>query len=894
MYQFLLWRGTIHSPTYLIFPPTPLPSMLRSTALLLVLFIGRATVADQAPAVSFEKDIRPILKAACFHCHGEEGVKEGGLDVRLSRFLLEGGDSGPAFVKGNGEESYLYQRVRDGEMPPEESHQLSPEEIETIRKWIDAGAPTLREEPETLEGPLITPEELAHWSYQPIQAPEIPKVQGSELVSNPIDAFILQQLEAEGFSFTTPAERNTLIRRLKFNLTGLPPTPEEIEKFVKNESPDAYSQLVDHWLASPHYGERWGRHWLDVAGYSDSEGYNTADKVRPDAWRYRDYVIRSFNEDKPFDRFILEQLAGDELITSKINNLTPEDAELLAATGFLRMAPDGTGGAVDDKDLARNEVVAETLKIVTSSLMGMTVGCAQCHDHRYDPIPQADYYQLRAVFDPALDWKKWRTPAQRRVSLYTDEDRKLAAEIEEEAKKILAERAKKQDEFIQATFEKQLAKLPEELHELGRAAHATAAKKRTPEQKDLIKKHPTLNVTAGSLYLYDRKAADELKALADKANEIRKKKPQQNYVRATMELNGVVPDSYLFARGDHEQPKQKVLPSGLTVVSLTSDVPEIPENDPKFSTTGRRTALAKRLTHPNHPLTARVIVNRIWLHHFGQGLVATPTDFGKLGAKPTHPELLDWLALEFINSGWSVKHLHRLILNSTTWQQAAHRSQDLAATDPENLLYGAANLRRIDAETVRDSILFVAGVLNEDVYGEPVPVMADKVGRWVLGIENLNAGRPGKVIPLRGEEHRRSVYVQSRRSRPLSVMEAFDLPQMSPNCEVRRASTATPQSLMLLNSEFALNYSKVLAERIQKEHPDNLESQIQAAWNLSYGRNAESSEVVEAQAFVGEQVKLLEGRISLKKDDDAQPIQLEALANLCQMLFSSNEFLYIN
>lgn len=867
--------------------------MIRMTTSLLVFFLCTSVIAEQAQEVSFERDIRPILKANCFHCHGEEGVKEGNLDVRLVRFLKAGGDSGPAFVTGNAEGSFLYRRVRDGEMPPEASHRLSPEVVAKFKSWIEAGVPTLRDEPESLDGPLITVEERSHWAYQPLKLSEVPQVTGQERVRNPIDAFVLEQLEENGFSFTQPADRRTIIRRLTFDLTGLPPTPEEMAAFETNDSPEATSQLIERLLASSQYGERWGRHWLDVAGYSDSEGYSAEDQVRPDAWRYRDYVIRAFNADKPFDQFILEQLAGDEKLSSPLDNLTPADAELLAATGFLRMAPDGTGGAVDDANLARNEVLAETVKIVTSSLMGLTVGCAQCHDHRYDPIPQTDYYQLRAIFDPALDWKQWRTPAQRRVSLYTDADRQLADKIEAEAKAVLDERTKRQTELIQATFEKQLAELPKEIHELARLTHATTEKERTDQQKALLKKHPSLNVTAGSLYLYDKMAADELKALADKATEIRAKKPQQNYVRAALELGGVIPESHLYARGDHEQPKQKVLPAGLTVISLTSELPEIPENDPALKSTGRRTAFAKRLTHPNHPLTSRVIVNRIWMNHFGRGLVATPTDFGKLGAQPTHPELLDWLAHEFVASGWSVKHLHRLILNSSTWQQSAHRSEELRLSDPENLLYGGANLRRLDAETVRDSILSIAGLLNLQPYGEPVPVMADAVGRWVLGIENLNAGRPGTVIPLRGAEFRRSVYVQSRRSRPLSVMESFDLPQMSPNCESRRATTSTPQSLMLLNSEFALEHSKTFAKRVQTLSPTGLEEQIQQAWKIAYGRPAENSEVAESLLFIEKQKFFLSNRITASDDQQAVAVQDEALSNLCQMLLSSNEFLYI-
>ena len=849
--------------------------------------------------IHFETDIRPILKSACFHCHGEAGTNEANLDVRLVRFLISGGDSGAAIVPGDPEESLLFQRVRDGEMPPEEAHRLTPKQTGLIREWILSGAETLREEPESLEGALITQEEASHWSFQPIVRPDPPNVKHRDLLTNPIDAFILNKLEAKGFTLAETADRRSLIRRVKFDLLGLPPTPEEAESFIADKRPRSYDSLIDEYLASQHYGERWGRHWLDVAGYSDSEGYTPEDVVRPHAWRYRDYVIKSFNDDKPFDQFIVEQLAGDELVTSPMNQLTPEDAELLVATGFLRMSPDGTGGKTDNPELARNDVIAETIKIVSSSLLGMTVGCAQCHDHRYDPIPQTDYYQLRAVFDPAFNWQNWRTPKQRLVSLYTDEDRKLAAEIEARAKDVEAERTSKQNEFISATFEKQLAALPKEIHESARAAYETPTKERTPEQKDLLKKHPSLNVSAGSLYLYDKKAADELKKMADEAQQIRSEKPEERFVRALTEKAGQPPKSHLFFRGDYEQPKDELQAAGLTVVSMNHALPEIPVNNESLKTSGRRLAFARRITDPKHPLTARVIVNRIWMEHFGTGLVKTPADFGMMGTRPTHPKLLDWLACELIDSGWSVKHIHRLIMTSTTYRQSTRRSDELRAVDPENELYGSMNLRRLDAETVRDAILFFSGLLSDEIYGEPVPVMADNSGRWVLGIENLNAGRPGAVIPLKGKEYRRSVYVQSRRSRPLSVLEPFDLPRMNPNCEIRRSSTVTPQSLMLLNSQFSIDYSEKLAARVMKAATSPV-LQITTAWKLVYGREPDSSELATAQTFLEEQSMLLpEGdddeETTPEASESTNPVTSpKALATLCQMLLSSNEFLYLD
>ncbi|MFP6762141.1 MAG: DUF1549 and DUF1553 domain-containing protein, partial [Planctomycetaceae bacterium] len=601
----------------------------------------------------------------------------------------------------------------------------------------------------------------AHPSCTRLQHAERYLVGNVGQTANPVDAFLLRRLEEKqgSFALASQADRATLIRRLSFDLRGLPPSPDDVQRFMEDDSPDAFAQLVDRTLGSPDYGDRWGRHWLDVAGYADSEGYTNQDTVRPWAWKYRDWVIRSFNADTPYDRFVLEQLAGDELISPPYSELPEADIDRLVATGFLRMAPDGTGGGADDVELAKNDVMAGTVNIVSTSLLGLTVGCAQCHDHRYDPIPTADYYRLRAIFEPAYNWKAWRTPSKRRVSLYTAASRKRSAEIEVEAKKVDAERTEKQTGFIQATFEKELAKLPEEIREAARAARDADEKKRTPEQKALLKKHPSLNVSAGSLYLYDRKAADQLKEMADQAKKIRDTKPKEEFVRAMTEVAGQVPTTFLFFRGDHEQPKQELAPAGLTVLTPSQPRP-IPVNEESVATTGRRLAWARRLTDGSHPLLARVIVNRVWMHHFGRGIVATPGDFGMLGAKPSHPELLDWLAMEFVESGWSLKQLHRLILNSTAWQQSSQRDAALAVADPDNVLFGGSRVRRVEAELLRDAILAVTGKLNDRHSGEPVPVMADRVGQWVIGKENLNAGRPGPVIAMRGEEFRKSIFVQ--------------------------------------------------------------------------------------------------------------------------------------
>jgi len=859
-----------------------------------------SAIAADGAALTFEKHVRPILKAHCFQCHGEGDELAGGLDLRLRRFMSKGGESGAAIVPSNSVESLLLQRVRDGEMPPGDdiSKKPSKDEIAVIARWIDLGANTARPEPDVIKGGfLITEEDRQFWSFQPIRRPNLPAVQQPQKLRSAIDAFVLARLEQKGLSFSLAADRLTLLRRATLDLIGLPPTPEEVEEFLADESVDAYGRLIDRLLESPHYGERWGRHWLDVAGYADSEGYTEDDTVRPWAYKYRDYVIRSFNANKPFDQFIREQLAGDEMLTPPYKNLTAEQADNLIATGFLRMAPDATAGSVPDANLARNDVMAETIKIVSSSLLGMTVGCSQCHNHRYDPIPQSDYYAFRAIFEPAYDWKKWRSPTGRRISLYSDADRKKAAEIETEAKKIDQERSKKQSEYIQRTFEKELAKLPAELREPIKKARDTPEKKRTAEQKKLLKEHPSVNVSAGSLYLYDRKAADDLKKIAARAAKVRGTKPIEEFVRALTEVSGQVPATFLFYRGDHDQPKQQLKPASLTILTSDGAKDAIPENDSGLPTTGRRLAYARLLTNGRHPLTARVLANRIWMHHFGRGIVPTPGDFGALGEKPTHPELLNWLAAEFMSNGWNLKRLHKLIMTSAVYRQELRRDPKHDEIDPDNRLLGGMPLRRLEAEAIRDAILSVSGKLNDTPFGPGVPVMHDRVGQIVIGKENLNAGRPGAVIPLKGEEFRRSVFVQVRRSRPVGVLATFDAPRMEPNCEKRTNSTVTPQSLMLMNSDFVVRQSEHFARRIKTNVGDDPAKQISYAWKLSFGRTPAAEELNEATQFLKDQTThfaAIAAKSKKKKDDKSLEPATQALANLCQMLFSSNAFLYVD
>jgi hypothetical protein len=851
--------------------------------------------------LTFEKDVRPILKANCFHCHGEEGETQGGLDVRLARFLQKGGESGPAIVPGDVAKSHLMDLVKAGEMPKGKT-KLKASDIAILEQWIAGGAKTARPEPDTL-GPehAFTDEERAWWSLQPIS----PKARKS------LDGFIQDKLAEKGLSFSREADPATFIRRASFDLLGLPPTPQEVEAFVADSirNPEAaVREWIDRLLASPHYGERWGRHWLDAAGYADSEGFGEKDLERKWAWKYRDYVINALNKDKPFDQFVREQLAGDEMVPQPYKNLSMDAIEKLTATGFLRMAPNGTGEMNDA--VTQNANIADTIKMVGTSLYGLTIGCAQCHDHRYDPISQTDYYRLRAVFEPGFDTKAWRSTQGRLVSLLTDVQAAESAKIEVEAKKMDAARLVKQEEFITEVLEKELLKAPEKDRSSLRAAYRADVKKRTPDQSKLLKAWPRINqLSAGSLYLYDTtyktKHADTLKKMTEEANAVRAKKPMEEFVHAFTEVPKakpeLIPATFVFNRGNHEQPKDRVGPGELTVLAGQRKI-DLPEKDLKLATSGRRLALANALTDGKHPLLARVMVNRIWMHHFGKGIVASPGDFGQLGSKPTHPELLDWLAAEFMCGGWSLKQLHRLIMTSRTYRQASTRDEKRDLIDPDNLYLSRMNVRRLEAETLRDSLLAISGKLNPKIGGAPVPVMHNEEGQVVIGIDTTDtAGRPtGKIIPLNGEEFRRSIYVQARRSRPLEMFAAFDAPVMEPSCDARAVTTVSPQSLLLMNSATMRVHAQQFAQRLQREGGKDLLDQVRLAWRLANGRAASESDLQQSVEFVQAQTEYykinpmpLEVQLGAPSKMLGDPAFL-GLTALCHALMSSNALLYVD
>jgi hypothetical protein len=784
----------------------------RLLGIVIVLICAATTVVDaQEPGVPhFESDIRPILREYCLDCHGATEKLEGGLDLRLVRFMQLGGDSGAAIAGNDPESSLLWQRVFKNEMPPGEA-KVSPEKKEILRRWLVAGAPTLRAEPEQIgPGVPLTEEERSYWAYQPIRRPAI-ALKSDSRARTQLDSLIENAMPKE-LSFSPDASRLTLIRRVYIDLLGLMPTAEQVRFWSEHTEPSWYEQMVDQVLQSPAYGERWARHWLDAAGYADSDGVTLADAERPWAWQYRDYVIRSLNDDKPLDRFIVEQLAGDELAGAPQGDWNVTQIECLTATGFLRMAADGTGSG-DNSPESRNRTIADTLQIVGSTLLGSSLNCAQCHDHRYDPISHRDYFAIRAIFEPAFDWQNWKTPNERLVSLYTAADRQQAASLEEEAQKIAQEKNVKQTEYMQKALAQELMKYEEPLRSELRTAYETPGDKRTDQQKMLLDKNPSVNISPGVLYQYLPDAAEDLKKYDARIAEVRGKKPIERFLQVLSEPANHSVVTKLFHRGDFNQPMQEIKPGKLAVLVPEGDSTTFADDDTSMPTTGRRLAFARWLTRSDqpNPLLIRSLVNRVWMHHFGKGIVATPGDFGRLGNTPSHPEVLQWLATELVDKQWSLKELQRIILTSTVYRQSSARNSVGDAVDPDNLLYWRKPIQRLDAEVVRDTMLQSAGELNRAMFGAPLALIEDDAGQ----------------VSIDPNQPRRSIYAKWRRTQPVALLQTFDAPVMGVNCDVRPASTVATQALMLMNGDFSIAQAQKLAKIIRQ---DANHSEIDPKW----------------------------------------------------------------
>jgi hypothetical protein len=773
------------------------------------------------PVEFFEKKVRPVLAEHCFACHSAaKGKKKGGLLLDTREASLQGGDTGPAIVPGEPEKSLLIRAIRqtdpDLKMPPK--NPLTAAQVADIAEWIRRGAiwPAGGTTSTARVPGKITDEDRKWWAFQPVRRPAVPVDAGDSWSANSVDRFILARLRAEGLKPAPPADREALIRRVYFDVIGLPPTPAEVAEFVEDKSPQAYERLVDRLLASPRYGEHWARHWLDLARYAESDGYRI-DEYRPEAWRYRDYVVRSFNGDKPYDRFVSEQLAGDEL--------WPDDPEARAATGFLRLWI----YEYNQRDVRNqwNIILDDLADVAGDVFLGLSLSCARCHDHKFDPILQKDYYRLRAFFAPMLprDDVPLATPAQRaehaaqlaRWEAATAEVRKEMEAVEAPIRRKLEHDA--------------IAKFPDDIQVMIRKPAA----ERTPLEHQLAEL--AYRQVLFEFARIESKLKDDDKqkliALKKKLTALESSRPGPLPVTLTVtDVSTQSPPTLIPKKtGPAIEPGFPTILDPLpAVVAPVSSAPQ---------STGRRAALARWLTRPDNPLTTRVMVNRIWQYHFGRGLVATSSDFGRLGEKPSHPELLDWLAARFVEDGWSFKKMHRLILTSATYQQAAKvpRASGTPAgrnpqlVDPENRLLWKMPTRRLDAEQIRDAILSVTGELD--------PASGASVGL---------------------EKPRRTIYTRVQRNSREPLLDVFDAPEGFTSAAERNVTTTPTQALLMMNSPYLLDRARALGNRVRRESPGGEDEQVSRLFALLYGRKPTEAERSTCRQFLSEQAKRAKAR----------------------------------
>ena len=735
----------------------------------------------------------------------------------------------------------------------------------------------------------FTPAEKKFWSLQPVTKPAVPAVQEKQWVKNPIDAFVLARLEAKHLQPNKPADKLTLLRRVTIDLTGLPPSEQDIQAFLKDTSPNAYEKVVDRLLASPAYGERWGRHWLDVARYADSNGFK-ADETRPNMWRYRDYVIQAFNEDKPYDRFVREQIAGDELY--------PGDPDALIAMGFNRNWTDETNAA--GLVTRRQETLDDITTVTGSAFLGLTVGCARCHDHKYDPILQKDYYRLQAFFantgagDGPLPKKDVaeRRKYEEQKALWESKTK----DIREEMARLLEPLRKSKVTGGIKTFE-------DEVQE----AILMDASKRNPWQQMMyhtaepritFDEEPDARTLRG-LKGDDGKRYTELKKQLAEFDSLKPAPLSQG--QFMVDISATAPPTYLLRGGNVKNVGEEVQPGFLTILD-PSDAKITPPAG--LNSTGRRTALANWLTDSKNPLPARVMVNRIWQYHFGRGIVATSGDFGRMGSSPTHPELLDYLSTYFVENGWSMKKLHKLIVMSNTYQQSSELQPKAAEEDPDNKLLWRYDRRRMEAEAVRDSMLFVTGLLNPEMGG---PGVFPPVPAGTLSDLSATAATGGwKTEKDAAKGNRRSVYIFVRRNLRYPMLQEFDSANTFEVWHTRKNTVTPSQSLDLLNNDLVLEWSRAFAGRVLTDTGLTPEArdQVDRAFTLAYGRKADGEELKTAVEFLERQTPIMAARLAetsktkppmpMKVPAGMDPARAAALVDLCHMLLASNEFLYIN
>jgi hypothetical protein len=893
-------------------------------SILLTLCVSGAVIASppspQEKGVEFfEKQVRPLLAARCYACHSAAKATKGGLALDTREAMLKGGGRGPALVAGDPERSLIVSAVRQKnnglKMPP--TGRLSDPEIKILEDWVRMGAPDPRTR-EAAAGPAKLPspnlkEGRRFWSFMPMANPALPVVKNAARVQSPIDTFILSRLERTGLKLAPPADKRTLIRRATFDLIGLPPTPREVDAFVADTSPDAFNTVVERLLASPQYGERWGRHWLDVARYADSNGLDE-NIAYGEAWRYRDYVVRAFNQDKPFDQFLIEQIAGD---------LLPYNEDALTATGYLAIGAHVL--AEPDVQKLEMDVIDEQLDTVSKTFMGMTFGCARCHDHKFDPIKQEEYYALAAIFrstrslsDKTGGGKSWferplATPDQidakkKLDALIAKQKADLAAFIASARSRTTAGLQLRAADYLAAS-----ALLPAnatiadaELAAKGRNLDArfVLACRRYLDQHpdhpifaewrklalkkdaDGVRQHfgpiftEALKTKKGGAYeaLTDAKGflalpvkdADALDAatlaqidtMTRATAKLESEQPQYPQVMSVAEA-ATVRTLPVHIRGDYltlgkpvERGFPEVMCAGITKTALPAEQ-------------SGRLELARWMAGSEHPLTARVMVNRVWRWHFGQGIVGSTDNFGILGSKPSHPEMLDWLARTFIEGGWSIKKLHRLIMKSAAYQQSSNPkpgNKNPRSIDPENRLLWRANIQRLEAEQIRDAMLAAGGWLNLKMGGKTIP-LKDK--EYVFDHTSKDA--------TTYESPRRALYLPIIRNHLYDMLEQFDYPDPTMPTGSRNSTVIAPQALIMMNAPVVMESSARLAARLAPLPDDN--RRVQEAYALLYGRLPLAREKSDALAL------LRDFRTTGKPES--------AWARLCQTLFAANEFIYL-
>jgi len=811
----------------------------------------------------FEKDVRPILQANCVKCHGSGKVR-GGLRLSTRDGVLKGGENGPAAVPGKPADSLLIVAVKQdaNRLPPgvegmPVKGKLTGKDIETLTKWIQMGLPwtpgTSEIVPVEPKGIVINEEAKNYWCYRPVKRPETPAVKNKAWVQNPIDAFLLAKMEAKGLTPAAPAERVALVRRAYYDLIGLPPTPEQVDAFINDRSAGAWEKLIDKLLDSPQYGEKWGRHWLDVVRFAETNGYER-DGPKPLAWRFRDYVIKSLNDDKPYDQFVREQLAGDEM--------PGYDPDAVIATGFYRL------GLWDDEPAdppqARFDELDDFVTTTGQGFLGMSLNCARCHDHKRDPIPQADYYRLLAFFNDVQRYDS--NPDPRSAVALTD--------ISSPEARAVYEGDLKKREARKADLVATMKKIEDDVIKQMPAEDQRAAES-TDRPQVLRKIRRFLSAEQAGEYARLKQELESLRKVPEP--------PGRTLALSVNHCPLNPPETFVMVRGSPRNPGAKVQPGFPTVLGFPPLTIPKPEKGAKSS--GRRTALANWIASKDNPLTARVFVNRLWQHHFGRGIVPTPNDFGKLGELPTHPELLDWLAAEFMASpaspgrkpgeAWRVKRIHKLLMTSSAYQMSARADEKGLKLDPANTLFWRFNMRRLTAEEVRDSILAASGRLNLKAGG---PSVFPKIPREVLQGQSMPGNGWGNSLP--DEAARRSVYVHVKRSLLVPILSQHDQADTDSSCPVRYTTTVPTQALGMLNGEFSNEQAGAFAERLQKEAPNDLAAQVRRAIRLTTGRQPADDEVKKDVAFI----KDMQTKHALTES--------AALQQYCLLALNTNEFVY--